>query len=195
MWAWKPWKRVLTVMVGLAAIAYAFVTYWQWRDLRNNFMVEQRAWIRSSGYVFVHTVKTVTMRIDNTGKSPAFDIKLIAQFQILPIKTAPSFTIDDPTTGTIAPMFPGDHKDMVPVGPGDIFTDAENRAIANLQAYMLVFGYFTYSDQFGKHWTRFCEWGANPSPEHPSAVLPTQSCIAYNWVGDGDPPTMANYQK
>jgi hypothetical protein len=61
MWAWKPWKRGLTVAAGLAAIAYAIVTYCQWRDLQRNFKTEQRAWI-SYNKIAITTLKIGLVR-------------------------------------------------------------------------------------------------------------------------------------
>jgi hypothetical protein len=41
----KPrWRQTLDVVAILAGIGYAIVTYWSWRDLRQNFKVDQRAW-------------------------------------------------------------------------------------------------------------------------------------------------------
>lgn len=72
----RRWKPFLEIAALVAGIGYAIVTYYQWRDLRDNFKVEQRAWIGVMGVGIEGLVSgTVTARfpltITNTGKTPA----------------------------------------------------------------------------------------------------------------------------
>src|ERR1022692_1442745 len=39
-----PWWKVLEGTAFAFGIFYAVVTFWQWRDLRHNFKVDERAW-------------------------------------------------------------------------------------------------------------------------------------------------------
>ena len=40
------WKSRLEVAAYIFAVVYAVITYFQWRDLRHNFMVDERAWVK-----------------------------------------------------------------------------------------------------------------------------------------------------
>jgi hypothetical protein len=84
-WAWKTWKRVLTVFVGLAAIGYAVVTYWLWYDANSNFKIEQRPWIKikhqivspltfNVGGLDGKASITLSESIENVGQSVAVDV-------------------------------------------------------------------------------------------------------------------------
>jgi hypothetical protein len=86
MWVWRPWKRILTVVVGIAGIAYAVTTYRQWNDANRNFRIDQRPWIRielapseSTGQqvnvtTTVGSPLIIPVRIKNVGKTPAENI-------------------------------------------------------------------------------------------------------------------------
>src|SRR5579872_5423243 len=41
----KGWERVLQTTGIIFAIGYAVITFLQWRDLRHNFQVDERAWL------------------------------------------------------------------------------------------------------------------------------------------------------
>ena len=82
MWVWKPWKRSLAVVVGIAGIGYAIITYHLWKDANANFRADQRAWIYVSKTTMLQepteqdkTVKISTSVIDG-GKTPAFAVGL-----------------------------------------------------------------------------------------------------------------------
>ena len=75
----QGWKSALEIPALLFAICYAIVTYLQWRDLRDNFRLDQRAWVmaphfRLSGEVERGVGFTIAVAMINTGKGPALRV-------------------------------------------------------------------------------------------------------------------------
>ena len=190
MWVWKPWKRVLTVLVGLAGIVYAFVTYWQWRDLGHNFSIDERAWIMPIyGYPKTLTPErtaSATLMLKNVGKSPALRIDVIASGEIVDSKLPPPLS-GRHKGGTLrlsTMAFP-----QVELDPTEIFLGATERKfttedlerLMSGRAYMVVFGIIQYADQFGDHWSRFCGWHSYRT----EASYNARDCTLFNAVGDG----------
>jgi hypothetical protein len=69
-------KKVLEILAIPFAIGYAFLTYYQWRDLQHNFVIDKRKWtgVKSIGAdQFASDAQTVQfpLTITNTGKTPA----------------------------------------------------------------------------------------------------------------------------
>jgi hypothetical protein len=56
----------------------------------------------------------------------------------------------------------------------------------NGDSYLILFAQAVYADQFGKHWTRVCYW--RDYDTRPSGGFNADTCVAWNSVGDGDPP-------
>lgn len=189
MWAWKPWRRVLTVLVGLAGIAYAVVTYYQWRDLRNNFKATERAWIKVTAPLGpLDSILPVKAVASNVGKSIALYVKVTVKFAVVP--KGQSFL---PKKGEAIRFHERYWQSMFPsdVHPFEIWlydvhgnerslsTD-EASAILSGASYVVAYGVVGYSDQFGPHWTRFCNWRA-----YASGTYMADPCVSYNSVGDG----------
>jgi len=77
----KPvkWMKVLQGLGIIAGIGYAAVTYFEWREIRDNFMTDQRAWIGVKGFTLYGPPtpgQQLIMNITaiNTGKTPALDV-------------------------------------------------------------------------------------------------------------------------
>ena len=55
--------------------------------------------------------------------------------------------------------------------------------------YIVIFGYATYSDVFGKHWVQWCE---------PITFTPGdysyRECVDYNDAGDGENPSAPRFK-
>lgn len=75
VFSWPRWKRTFEFIGVAAAVFYAVVSYNQWRDLRHNFEVSQRAWL---GVDLVHALNYkanqhlgVGIDFKNTGLTPA----------------------------------------------------------------------------------------------------------------------------
>ncbi len=192
-----PWRRVLEGIGVIAGIGYAVVTYFQWRDLRHNFEVDQRAWVRF-GYATLGDKideKTVMnawpLTVQNVGKSPAFAILVNGQFEIVPKTVAPSFSFSRPhTLVQVSTLFPTDSSgfSIALQSNSDTVHTISIDEIHDLTAgrsYLAVFAVVTYQDQFGPHWTRFCTWKG--FPEKPGNFS-ARDCVAWNSAGDGEAP-------
>jgi len=59
---WFVWKRIIQTGGILSGIAYALVTYLQWRDLGNNFRIDQRALIKIEAAFAGALVSTVGVK-------------------------------------------------------------------------------------------------------------------------------------
>jgi hypothetical protein len=180
----------------LFAIGYAVVTFFQWRDLRDNFMVQQRAWMKAGvDWSEFMTNSSLKVQISNTGKSPAFNIHEIALIEIVPKKNEPSFTwkvegkshLDDQFGFT----FPGDSEPPSPlmffvgVNIPRRLTPAESKTLSDGDSYAVAWGFITYRDSFGPHWTRFCSW---KSFYPGNSEFNARSCVLWNSAGDGKSP-------
>jgi hypothetical protein len=204
--SWKGGKRVLFVASVFGGVFYAWVTYHQWQDLRNNFKIDQRSWIRVEDEFLVEGRTTALandgaivnwpLRVSNVGKSPAFPIHGKVALQVVHGKDAPSFDFK-PTRYTNIDfylLFPGTGDPFVapvrttPDSPESL-SAPEMKGLLEGRSYLIVFGQMTYRDQFDWHWTRFCAWTKFSQTPSFSTVFPsTAACIAYNSVGDGEPP-------
>ena len=186
----QGWKALLEIAAIPFAILYAVVTWFQWHDLH----IEQRAWIKAvlDWNQFPATNK-VPIQLFNVGKSPAKTPHMITRMEIVPSKSPPSFVwkflphLDDEFPFD----FPGDSHTAEPSSLVDTnlvarkLTDAEAMDIADGKAYVAVFGFVIYSDQFGEHWTRFCTWRAFSKQYSEFTARP---CVQWNAVGDGKSP-------
>ena len=200
---WRQFKRVFLKKdrlerVGiLFGIAYASATIWQWQDLRHNFMVEQRAWIRVKHAQFGKINEDTVidgwpLTVSNVGKSPALRIYVHAVFEVLSSSKPPSFDLSIPHNGVdISTLFPADEDPFTAVMGPDIYNSRpvsrdDIRELMLGHKYICVWGQALYIDNFGKHWTRYCAW-QDFSLNH-SGNFSARPCIAWNTVGDGNPP-------
>lgn len=187
---WKLWEGL-----GIAAvIGYAGITYVQWQDLRHNFEVDQRSWLRTEYSYPLRPNGTAKIRVTNTGKSPAMQGFAHAVYEIVDSRKEPSFKNIRRHTISIFPiLFPGvsDSIDVVvyeqPDGPISKLTDADTENLASGKTYVAIYGQVEYIDQFGRHWTRFCDW-KHFSAGGEGKDFRAGSCVRYNAVGDGRPP-------
>jgi hypothetical protein len=87
------WKsRPLEKRGIIAAIALAVLTYLQWYDLRHNFTVEQRAWLKPNlDWSNFATTNSVPLSVTNFGKHPAINPRMIFRMEIVDAKAGPSF--------------------------------------------------------------------------------------------------------
>lgn len=101
---WKAWRWTRRIFlkkdrlerVGICfGVAYAIVTIIQWRDLRQNFKIDQRAWV-SIGFALPATITpnaSVVVEAKNVGKSPAVRSAGDYLFQVIDSDSAPSFVV------------------------------------------------------------------------------------------------------
>lgn len=189
--SWDGWKRPIEIVGILGVVFYAIVTYLQWRDLRHNFQVDQRAWVRVEIVLPNVATSSVAMKVTNMGRSPAVESVIDAMVGIIPADRAPSAEfIKGHDRVSFALLFPnqwGDFEASVRSSDGSrrSFTEAEVQGLISGKSYIAVFGQMWYRDQFGLHWTRFCDWKAyNQYP----AKFNAGPCVSSNAVGDGMPP-------
>lgn len=173
------WKDRLEVIAILAGVFYAVVTYCQWKDLRRNFVVSERAWVgvdrpvavslltENQGVSFIVTTK-------NFGNSVAISVGTWAEVVNGFEKMKPSgeescayaaglsrvygghidnrSDIDWPKNMSSGVLFPNDST-------GRHFKDTNIR-IGSSPRSLIVVGCIVYRDQFGEERrTRFCYEG------------------------------------
>ena len=200
----KPSPRLLRRILGflstwrvferagiLAGIVYAVITYLSWKDLRHNFMVDERAWLKVQ-IAFPPTQDTqVPMKIINIGKIVATSAHFDADLELVDSHSAPSFRFKPwHTIGTFQVMFPNNAENPIPVirfdpdGNKLLLTEPESNDLAAGNTYAVVYGQVVYADQFGQHWTRFC-YSKHYNNDPSSLKFNDKSCSDYNAVGKG----------
>jgi hypothetical protein len=197
-WSWSaltklPWSEILSKSGIAAGIAIAFLTYLQWHDLRHNFMVDQRSWLKIGTLwpeLKSDTPAVITGELSNIGKSVITGLYGETAFEIVDAADAPSFSLEKRHNFTsMNPVFPTDsHK--FPIELWDRkrktqrpFTPTEIQQLKSGQTYIATFGMFFYSDQFGKHWYRFCQW--HSYNEGVQGSFNAAPCVNWNAGGDG----------
>jgi hypothetical protein len=189
-----PWYWRLLEGIGIVfGIIYAIVALCQWRDLRQNFEVDQRAWLKVVP-IFPQkiTIASLPIKVSNVGKSVASRASVDAVFEIVESSKTPSFSLEKGHTHDDISMFFPTDQDPIEVGleppytPPHTLTEAELGSLARGDSYIAVFGRILYRDQFGLHWTIFCAW--HSYTELRSVTVNARPCVAFNAVGDGKPP-------
>jgi hypothetical protein len=200
VWLWPKWKGIIQTSGIVGGVVIAWATYWQWRDLRQNFEVDQRAWIEYTKKPDVPGGVTRTVNITsgqpiyypfsfkNTGKTPAKNLEMTVFVDVFPALQAPDLNnVDEPskdpihadiTLGvlpanedTVQVIWRGDSATHAPV----LATDAEMKMVASGTGYFVVFGIIKYQDIFGvHHWTKFCDWNGH------NGNFATFACTQYN---------------
>jgi hypothetical protein len=172
---------------------YALITAVQWYDLRHNFMVDQRAWIKAQViWKEFPSTQQVMIQIRNVGKSVALGPQSVAVLEVVDRKNEPTMVwrFKPHQSAQFSLDFPGDSEEPFPLPLYSEdkavrkLTETEIKSLNSGDSYLVASGLVVYEDQFGKHWTRFCSW-------QPFAELPdfrSRSCVAWNAVGDGEPP-------
>jgi hypothetical protein len=191
-----PWWKFWEGAGILAVIVYAVLTYLQWSDLRHNFFVDQRGWVKiESGFpesvAVGSSVSELPVFVRNIGKSPTTRTVVDVVVEVVQSTVRPTFDFNQAHNAIdISLMFPSDVQQIA----GHFFVGQQRTSLsaADLQnlregrAYLVIFGQAAYADQFGKHWTRFCRWHSYSTG---GGTFNADSCVAWNTVGDGDIPT------
>jgi hypothetical protein len=206
----EGWKKLLEIIAIPFAIAYAVVTFFQWRDSNNNFIRDERAWVEikwspDNGDDPGHSHLAVApgspasspLKIMNIGKTAAKNISEADYVELRGFSDEVNLScVDTPQicphlTSTTGIMFPSTHIDVVATRMTNgreprITTLEEANAWMKGQVYIAVFGKVTYDDVFGvNHWTKFCFWGnSDITPLNTISVSASRSCTAYNAVDD-----------
>lgn len=192
------WKSVFEIVAIPFAVAYAVVTYLQWQDLRRNFVIDQRPWVRfitenskpgriwttSTGDIVApNDMRSLSTQIDieNIGKTAAREILVTTVTEILPDSQRPSLTYDESksyATTSTGILFQ-DHTIPVDLGMAREITEDQRRALNQGRSYLVAYGTITYRDIFGvSHETRFCSYRGYVV----GMVMSVKSCTNYNFV-------------
>jgi hypothetical protein len=194
------WKTLLEVIAIPFAIGYAFVTYFQWQDMKSNFVVDQRAWIAyyNTGGFSSNIGAPLIFEFDlvNTGKTPAREIT--AEFSPT-VVTVSQFSAPENwaekkppqqyfRVGIMVPNNPVHMKQLSVRGEDHNPLILDAALLQDLNAHrkiVMMWGQITYKDIFGKHhWFRVCR-EAWPPPQgtvfqDDMWTRATQTCQKYN---------------
>lgn len=206
------WKKVFEVVGIVFAIGYAIVTYCQWQDIRHNFQVDERAWIKNRTdkditgvYVNsapvpwssdVPTFPIWTVTLTNIGKSVATDIHSDGVLEILGNLQTPSMNFPlVHSQSSLKVLYPQEDTPLTvsldQISSPRSLTKDEYDKLMTGDDYFVVFTQTTYRDQFGQHWSRMCNYaGAFDKSRSNSFVhrFAAKPCSDWNAVGDGPPP-------
>jgi hypothetical protein len=164
------WVSVVGVMV---VAAYTTFTALQWFDLRDNFKVEQRAWVvpfdLSAEPFTGDPIKTIfKVLFKNTGRTPALKthawIAATPDLQSIPVTNPEELSGADAMI--LGPNGIGNTSTQKPYPPEAI-------QLIKKGVRLYIYGTIWYQDVFGKHhWTQFCYYpgtdlkGFGPCPIH-----------------------------
>ncbi len=170
------WKTTLELAAIPFAIGYAIVTFCQWKDLKRNFVSDERPWLKvvSLGEIQWKEGQPILypVEVSNVGKTPAKGIVATWQFLEYQKQDAIQFPFEPNApkmrflTGV---LFPSDSTPPLNLGLLDRqqaksmnflattltapFQDSINKG----NSYLLLRITVEYKDSFGKdHWTHFC---------------------------------------
>lgn len=195
----SPWKkrfadgyRTLERIGILAVIVSTVVTTFGWRDQRENFRYEHRAWLKVD-FKLLQAPITIGENISNIGKSPIIRSETRSWIEILknnqvpsldprPIPNLSQFHLLYPTDSYTFPIWRySKDKLVVPI------TDDERNSLHAGTSYVAVYGVTTYTDQFGEHWGKFCMWTSAFAiqPNDPNIQYSAGPCATFNATGDG----------
>jgi hypothetical protein len=196
----KGWRTLLEMIAIPFAIGYAVVTWLQWRDLRRNFKIDQRAWLfvaeNARPSLAVNIALPASINITNTGKTPGRHILADIYIEIVQNGSAPH--LDSLRfgyighTGLLLPNSPitvpaRRERHKINGGPHDALDDpltqGELESLMRGDSWIAMHGIVRYRDIFQiEHWTKFCFWN-NPLR---AGDYSSGSCTAYNAVDDNE---------
>ena len=198
VWRWIKrifLKRDRLERIGiLFGVAYAITTILQWRDLKHNFVTDERAWVNIAPLVQLDRMPvdrvqalSVDARMVNSGKTPATKgIHIECVVEIVKATTPPSFDYSGFHAITDVPLIFPTHVSDIPCmkSTGEILnpvpvTPDQRRDLKSGASYLTIFGKINYRDQFGPHWTHFCWWQGFAES---GALVASRPCVDYNDV-------------
>jgi len=145
----KVQKRIAKATIGAfaAAVIYAAISFGQWYELRNNFKIDERAWIQvkvtqlnAPLSAFVKPGFDGSM-VTNVGKTPARVVTVLANSEIIARDKAPSFNYSNGTQETIyvGILFQGQPSETLYLGSSVPITDAQRTELASGRSYLVVY--------------------------------------------------------
>jgi hypothetical protein len=187
---------IATLIISLSGAVISGIAL---RTANRAFESNRRAWLKADyrfpEYFTALTAAAVQVQIKNVGDSVALNSIAYTNFEIADSQKGPTFTPPFTYQAHLPAIFPTDTQAFpltrTPTNPNGLrraLTTTEVEDLLNGKAYIAIFGQVRYSDQFGKHWTRYCAWRQVQGPIIINDVLNTGPCIAWEAVGDGEPP-------
>jgi len=184
------WCLALFTFFLAAAAIYQFIIMGGQLDVMR---IDQRAWIvvrqKDSVTIALNEAPSTTLKIENTGKTPAVPVVGDPYVEIVPNGNSPHFDASvmhrQHTYGMLAPNGSTEvlvsrlNNAVAPKSEDLPLTNAEYADLDNGNAWIAVYGKVGYRDVFGtKHWTAFCFWSHVKRVGDYSAA----SCARYNEV-------------
>ena len=153
-----------TAVVGIAAVIQLFITCFQWQVMKNTLKIDQRAWLTirqpktNETGLSVGQKPHVSMRIQNSGKSPAMDVRSRITWVIvdkLPDgPTPPREKVDGKESLSL--IAPGEYQQSVGELPEPLTQETFDR-MKRGELSLFAYGTITYSDIFHvEHRTTLC---------------------------------------
>jgi hypothetical protein len=155
-------KANIAIMLLICAVTaiYAYFSYLQWVVLHNSMKLDQRAWVGVSGVtanVKNDEPATFSIKIKNTGKTPANNVTGICRFEIVPQNGFPDFTKLRSLSGETKNIIPPLHDVTLTFDTGFCITNDVINQVTNGMMQTYIYGVIRYHDIFGyRHWTTFC---------------------------------------
>jgi hypothetical protein len=193
-WLLAIFTGILTTVAGFQW----FVTNRQLDVMRN----DQRAWIEVQEIppdgrvpkVEVVAGKPIMypIKVTNTGKTPAKDVKLMLAAEVVGFGNEPNFRCVEQATcsdevNLWGIIFPSQANEIsgrrwTLTGPAPVDTDADAAAWQEEAAYVAVYGMIDYVDVYKiHHWTKFCFWRNSPA-NGAHTHFNAKDCTEYNSV-------------
>lgn len=147
--------------LGIAAgILYAAVTLIQWRDLRHNFKVDQRAWIgitRIDASLDPDKPTNLLVHVSNSGKTPALNARSNHFVECIPNGSSPQFGESERNATARSDQVPGSERILTHVNI--CYNPKRVRDVLDGNLALYVYGTIWYEDIFGDtHKTTFCNF-------------------------------------
>jgi hypothetical protein len=192
------WMVIFTFLAVVFAGVSALFFYWQLQDThaqlseaQKTARLEQQAWIQIAKVnekMEIHPNEpfTVPIRMTNTGKIPASKILSDAYLEIVEKDHSPTFDLKRTHAGNFGGvLFPSnkfdiDAKWLLPnssiANPSVLPQEIYDRLMSG-EAYVAVYALLEFSDSYGDHWQRWCQWqGFHTGEFH------AKSCVDFNAV-------------
>ena len=146
--------------------------------------LDQRAWVQATlvkeklvnhqQQIEIHpnAILTVPIRQTNTGKVPAWNVNSEFIVEIVEATKSPTLNFERDHFGNFGGvLFPSEKFDLsVPwllpnttvANPPPLSKPTYDRLMAG-ETYVAIFGQLSYTDAYGDHWQRWCQWQAYKS--------------------------------
>jgi hypothetical protein len=183
-------QRLVNWLTFAVIVIYTFVSAGQWYEIRHDFIANKRAWVKVAATLPSTPDVAFGMNITNFGKSPAVEVHVQNWVEVVASSSPPSLNGKGAYSLILYNLLFPDDQQVSPTRRAKLdrkedwpMTDDERRQMETGEAYLVSYGIATYRDEFGPHWTKFCQWQSYVQNRNFKAV----TCTLYNGVGDGTP--------